>query len=79
MKSFFTRIQEELISAAHLSGISENLKNKLLNHDRVLSIDIKFKRGDGVNQVIKGFRLQHDNTLGPYKGGIRYHQNVSLD
>jgi glutamate dehydrogenase/leucine dehydrogenase len=28
---------------------------------------------------VKGYRLQHDNTLGPYKGGLRYHPDVTLD
>src|SRR3990167_7336784 len=30
-------------------------------------------------KIYKGFRIQHNNNLGPYKGGIRFHQNVSRD
>src|SRR6185369_6424240 len=30
-------------------------------------------------RLFKGYRIQHNNLLGPYKGGIRYHQEVSLD
>ena len=37
------------------------------------------KMDNGSLQIFKGFRVQHNNARGPYKGGIRYHQNVSLD
>jgi glutamate dehydrogenase (NAD(P)+) len=34
---------------------------------------------DGSTRVFKGYRIQHNNLLGPFKGGIRYHEGVSLD
>ena len=34
---------------------------------------------DGSWQLFKGYRVQHNNVLGPYKGGIRYHHEVKLD
>ena len=37
------------------------------------------RRDDGSFQLFKGYRVQHNNILGPYKGGIRYHPDVSLD
>lgn len=79
MKTFFQRTQDELKAAAQKSGISDELTTKLLSHDNTIELDIPLKKGDGTTEMIKGFRLQHDNTLGPYKGGLRYHQDVSLD
>ena len=34
---------------------------------------------DGSMKIFKGYRIQHNNILGPFKGGIRYHEDVSLD
>ena len=33
----------------------------------------------GDTRVFKGYRIQHNNVMGPYKGGMRYHEEVSLD
>lgn len=79
MNIFFARVQKELILASKSADISKSLTKKLLVHDNVLKFSVPFRKKDGSIQMVKGFRLQHDNTLGPYKGGIRYHQEVSLD
>lgn len=79
MKTFFQRTQDELKQAADKSGLSEELTQKLLRHDQTIELNIPLKKADGTTDTIKGFRLQHDNTLGPYKGGLRYHQDVTLD
>jgi len=79
MDSFFKRTQDELKKAAQKAGLSEEVVHKLLTHDKSIELDIPLKKKDGTTQTVKGYRLQHDNTLGPYKGGIRYHQNVTLD
>lgn len=79
MDTFFQRTQNELRTAAQKSGISEEITHKLLKHDKTIELDIPFTAQDGSTRVIKGYRLQHDNTLGPYKGGLRYHPDVTLD
>lgn len=52
---------------------------KLKEPDRVHQAELKVKMDDGSTQVFKAFRSQHNNARGPYKGGIRFHQNVSLE
>ncbi len=79
MQSFFQRTQDELKAAAEKSGISGELAEKLLTHDNTIELDIPLRKKDGSTQIVKGYRLQHDNTLGPYKGGLRYHPDVALD
>jgi glutamate dehydrogenase/leucine dehydrogenase len=79
MTTFFERTQDELKRAAEKAGLSDKVTQKLLSHDHTIELDIPLHRKDGTTETIKGYRLQHDNTLGPYKGGLRYHQNVSLD
>lgn len=63
----------ELIDAPrHLQLILAQPKNELITHFPV-------RMDDGSYRLFKGYRVQHNNILGPYKGGIRYHQSVSLE
>jgi glutamate dehydrogenase len=79
METFFTRSQNILRNAAKNSEISHELLEKLLTHDHIHEFEIPFTRKDGTTQIVKAYRMQHDNTLGPYKGGLRYHPQVDLD
>jgi glutamate dehydrogenase/leucine dehydrogenase len=52
---------------------------EILSHPRkVVTVSIPVKLDDGEVQVLAGHRVQHSDVLGPYKGGIRYHQAVTL-
>ena len=46
---------------------------------RILNVTIPVKMDDGKISIFQGYRVQHNNARGPYKGGIRYHHNVSMD
>ena len=46
---------------------------------RILNVSIPVKMDDGKTRIFQGYRVQYNNSRGPYKGGIRYHSNVSLD
>ncbi|QAT40242.1 Glu/Leu/Phe/Val dehydrogenase [Clostridium sp. JN-9] len=56
-------------------AVYEILKQPL----KVLEVNIPVKMDDGSVKVFKGFRAQHNDAVGPTKGGVRFHQNVSLD
>jgi glutamate dehydrogenase (NAD(P)+) len=63
----------ELLDLPHqLKLIISQPKNELMFHCPTLM-------DDGTWRLIKGYRVQHNNVLGPYKGGIRYHGEVKLD
>ncbi len=47
--------------------------------ERTLEVSIPLKMDDGTTKVFTGYRSQHSTVLGPAKGGVRYHQNVSMD
>ncbi len=79
MDDFFSRSQKYLTTAAQTITVTQKLLDKLVFHDKILEFDLPLIRKNGKKQIIKGYRLQHDNTLGPYKGGLRFHPNVSLD
>ena len=44
-----------------------------------LIVNFPVRMDNGEYQLFKGYRVQHNNMLGPYKGGMRYHQEVTLD
>ena len=58
--------------------IDPNIKNRLLTPAQALIVSIPTRMEDGRVQNFIGYRVQHNNTLGPYKGGIRYHEEVNL-
>ena len=59
--------------------LSPDVVALLAKPQRVLQIEIPFRRDDGSLQVVNGYRVQHNNARGPYKGGVRFHPDVDLD
>ena len=55
-----------------------NLFDRLTNPDRVIQFRINWEDDQGTVQVNRGWRVQFNNALGPYKGGIRFHPSVNL-
>lgn len=55
------------------------IHKKLRHPKRELIVSIPVKMDDGSVEVFTGYRVQHNITLGPAKGGIRYHPDVTLD
>lgn len=73
------RTQEKLFEISKIINLPQDLVVRLSEPDRVLIVFLPFKKDGGSIEIITGFRSQHNNILGPYKGGIRYHANVTLD
>jgi glutamate dehydrogenase/leucine dehydrogenase len=46
---------------------------------RILQVTIPVVMDDGTTRIFEGYRVQHNDARGPFKGGIRYHHNVSMD
>ena len=65
--------------AADLLGLDENIRNSLRMPDRELSVEVLLRRDDESLESFKGYRVQHNNSRGPFKGGIRYHHEVDID
>jgi glutamate dehydrogenase (NAD(P)+) len=64
--------------AAELMGLDSNLRERLKFPQRSLVVSIPIRMDDGRVEVFTGYRVQHDSSRGPSKGGIRYHPEVSL-
>lgn len=69
---------KQLRIAAKKLKIEKKVK-PLQRPDRILRAEIPVKMDNGQTKKFKAFRVQHNNKRGPYKGGIRFHPNVSLD
>jgi glutamate dehydrogenase (NAD(P)+) len=68
-----------VLEAANLLKVDHRLKLILSQPKNEIMVHCPVKMDDGTWQLFKGYRVQHNNVLGPYKGGIRYHPDVKLD
>ncbi len=65
------------IAAAKLN-LDKNVAARLQRPDRALIVSVPVRMDDGNVRVFTGYRVQHNDVLGPFKGGIRYHPEVNL-
>lgn len=72
-------VKQQIDRAAEIIGIDKSVTNILKSPARVLSVSFPVEMDDGSVQVFEGFRSQHNDALGPTKGGIRYHPDVTMD
>jgi glutamate dehydrogenase len=75
----WTRAKQQLTQAAEKLGLDKLLYNILSEPDRIIQVSLPIKMEDGSIRVFSGFRVQHNNIQGPYKGGLRYHPKVDMD
>lgn len=68
----------QLNEAASTMKLDPNILERLKKPKRALVVSVPIRLDDGSIAVFEGFRVQHNMTLGPGKGGIRYHQDVTL-
>jgi glutamate dehydrogenase (NAD(P)+) len=69
---------EQFDVAANKLGVDPNLANRLRRPDRAMIVSVPTRMDDGRVHVFTGYRVQHNDVLGPFKGGIRYHPAVNL-
>lgn len=55
-----------------------SLLEKLIEPERIISFDVHWIDDQGKEQINKGYRVQFNSVLGPYKGGLRFHPSVNL-
>jgi len=69
----------QLDEAAEKLNLDPGIHQRLRRPQRALVVSVPTLMDDGHLEVFTGYRVQHDSTLGPTKGGIRYHPDVTLD
>ncbi|TXD59459.1 Glu/Leu/Phe/Val dehydrogenase [Polaribacter sp. IC066] len=72
-------VMKQFESAADLINLNPNIKKILsvTNNELIIHFPVKMDNGDV--EIFKGYRVQHNNALGPYKGGLRYHPTIDID
>lgn len=70
---------EQFQRAADLVGLPEPHRSILAHPKNEVIVNFPVQMDDGRWQVFRGYRIQHNNILGPYKGGLRFHPDVDLD
>jgi glutamate dehydrogenase/leucine dehydrogenase len=70
---------EKLCETVSLKIMSENDLEFIKNPKKVINVNFPVKLDNGDIKNISAFRIQYNNALGPYKGGIRYHKTVNIE
>ena len=76
--SLYKDIAQNLEYVAKKTHIDNNILTRLLKPKRAIIISIPVRMDDNHVSVFDGYRVQHNHTLGPCKGGIRFHPSVTL-
>jgi len=61
-----------------IGGFPENFYKLISRPKRIIQVSIPVKMDNGNYEVFEGYRVQHNDALGPFKGGIRFHPEVTL-
>jgi glutamate dehydrogenase (NAD(P)+) len=77
--SAWENAQRQFDAAADLLEMDRGLRAVLREPKRQLIVNFPVKMDDGTIRMFEGYRVQHSVARGPAKGGIRYHQDVTLD
>ena len=75
----FEIAQKQIKSACDKLNADPAVYEILKNPMRVLEVSFPVKLDDGTVKIFTGFRSQHNNAVGPFKGGLRFHPNVTRD
>ena len=78
-QNLYFRTISSVLEAASALDVPHRLKLMLTQPKNEIMVHCPVEMDDGSWRLFKGYRVQHNNVLGPYKGGIRYHPEVKLD
>ena len=75
----FEIVQQQICEAGKCLVLDPAIEEILKEPKRVLIVSFPVKMDDGSTKVFKGLRSQHNDAIGPCKGGIRFHPDVTID
>jgi len=79
MSSLFESAKKQFEKSLEYLDISDDAKKTMEQPKEILEVAVPVRMDDGSLEIFKGFRVHYNDVLGPTKGGIRYHPDVSLD
>ena len=75
----YENVQNVMKKAMEIGKIDMKYFDIIKSPQCELKVSLPIEMDNGTIEVFEGYRVQHSNILGPYKGGIRYHHDVNLD
>lgn len=75
----YESVMQQFNKAADAMNLEPNIRKILSQTNNEIVVHFPVKMDDGRVEVFTGYRVQHNNALGPYKGGLRYHPTVDID
>ncbi|MBN1657037.1 MAG: Glu/Leu/Phe/Val dehydrogenase [Anaerolineae bacterium] len=78
-KSTYENVTRQFDKAADLMGLDPEVRKILGKTTNEIVVNFPVKMDDGRIEMFTGYRVQHNNALGPYKGGLRFHPAVDID
>lgn len=75
----FDNVRKLISDVCDRISIGEVCRSRLMECQREVTVHFPVKMDDGTVRIFTGFRVLHDDSRGPGKGGIRYHPDVTLD
>ena len=79
MKKVIELVGYQIKAAAKICDLNKNVSSILSQPRNQIAVNFPVKLSDDTIKVFSGYRIQHNNILGPYKGGLRFHPDVCLD
>jgi glutamate dehydrogenase/leucine dehydrogenase len=76
---FYKVVQDYLDRAAKIAKVEPYVQTILSQPKNELIVNFPVRMDNGEVRLFKGYRVQHNNLIGPFKGGMRYHPQVALD
>jgi glutamate dehydrogenase (NAD(P)+) len=77
--SVYQTVRQQFDNAADLMGLDSDIRAILSRTTNEIIVNFPVKMDDGRIEMFTGYRVQHNNALGPYKGGLRFHPAVDID
>lgn len=77
--SLFENTLKQIKEASDIMGLDQDILTILSHPKRIVEVSLPIRMDSGEIQVFKGFRVQHNDCAGPFKGGIRYHEQVDME
>ena len=77
--SLYENVIEQFNKAADAMSLDPNIRKILRETVNEITVHFPVRMDDGSIQMFRGYRVQHNNALGPFKGGLRYHPAVDID
>ena len=79
MHNPFENAMAQLDKVAKIKNFNPSFVERLRHPNRDIKISIPVTMDDGRLEIFEGYRVEYNNALGPYKGGIRYHQDTEIN